>query len=326
MKRILAFGLAGWLCGMAVASAMSSLIDEPPVAALEGTAIPHPFLAWKVARETVGRHLGFSDFAKSHAPELVRAGFEMPGFAERGELLWEDRHCDGLLSLGIPFTEGLKGVLWVHPRTAKTRWWWCGGGEPREFDYQSELARYPFEKKERIVTFLDSATGKESKQRIVTYSSGGYDLLTRPERVDDEGGDGKDSEFPGWREPTYWEDRTSSEPDRLASGDVRTRQGDVAVATKEDAVRCVHEWLGDESGAEFSEAVFEAKAIPSAWDAEGFCKVGDWLWNVRVVRGGGAAETPVYPEILAEMLVHARSGRVFCLIGPERLMENLNGK
>lgn len=320
MKRFWVCCLMLWVCYGGHALALE-LIEESPVEILKGTKIPHPFLALTIAKEIIGRYAGFSDDAKSHTPELVRAGFHMPGFAEKGDLLWEFRHCDGLLAIGKPFMEGLAGVLWIHPRTAKTKWWWFEGREACEFDYpfRIDAIQYPFEKMDRLLFTHESSTGEVVQLREITYFSRGQPLLVRYEFADGRNAANPIDEI---QQPkaTYWEYQSPFLPERLETGNAGTTQDNVAVSTRDMAIECVRRRLHFENVTDLTGLSFEAKLVASHWNSDGFCELGDWLWDVRIFRQETEESMLSCPSVWAEILVHARSANTCCIIGPPHLL------
>ncbi len=319
MKRLFAcFFLS--LLGCIFRSFSGALIDEPPVDALKGTLLPGRFQAQVVAEGLMGKQMGLSCHVKTYAPELIRSGFTVPGFVERGDLLWEVRYCDGLLSRGNPLQKGLGGILWIHPQTVKTKWWWFKGEEACAFDYPFQIddLKKPFVKRECVFPMWNLSTGEEVQVREITYYCGERIAHVRCEPADEKSAvvfpdNATQAEF------RYWDMQSPLVAGQPPHMNGRPTQDDFAVGTKDQAIDSVDRKLKEMKEFELEECSYEVVLIPSFWNSENFCLAGDWLWDVRVTGTGGEAESSVAPAVYAEMLVHAASGAISSIVGPSFL-------
>lgn len=76
----------------------------------------------KIATEGEARHFAFKQYVKRmkgnilaeetvRQTTIVKMGYDLPGFANKGDLIWESR----VLTL----EDELRGIIWLHPNSEK---------------------------------------------------------------------------------------------------------------------------------------------------------------------------------------------------------------
>jgi hypothetical protein len=94
------------------------------IAATDLLAVPLEIEGTKIATEGEARHFAFKQYVEQmkgnilaeetvRIAAIIKLGYDLPGFANKGELIWDTR----LLTL----ENELRGIIWVHPNTKKVR-------------------------------------------------------------------------------------------------------------------------------------------------------------------------------------------------------------
>lgn len=94
------------------------------IAATDLLAISLDIEGAKIATAGEARHFAFKQYVKRlkgnilaeetvRQTTIVKMGYDMPGFANKGDLIWESR----VLTL----EDELRGIIWVHPSTERIR-------------------------------------------------------------------------------------------------------------------------------------------------------------------------------------------------------------
>ncbi len=296
------------------------LIEEPAVPALEGMAIPHPFAAGKIASEVVSRLRGRSAFSSSLPPELIQAGFDCPGFAEKGDLLWEWREIESILGprrekdtspwkwrrkngkveevFGQWGWHGLNGVVWVHPQTAHVWGWWGTGETPREIEHGFSSA-WPWKRVETPVRSCNPETGETNVPATeVAYIDRDGNRIVKWWDYGDRDDSG------GWSEEMLEEFQAM--PCELEN---------VAVGTREQAEAQARQLAADR-GFDTADIRCESQLGRVACNVPGFCEYGDSVWDIRFVRPAEGNAPAGCRMVCLELLVRTVTGETFCLLGP----------
>jgi hypothetical protein len=297
------------------------LIEEPAVPTLEGMPIPHPFAADKIAVEVVGNLRGISAFSSPFLPpELIQTGFDCPGFAEKGDLVWEWREIESIHRPRrekdkIPWRcrkrngeikevfgqwggHGLNGLVWVHPQTTHVWGWWGTGEPPRDIEHGFSSA-WPWKRVETPVMSRNPETGETNVPATeVAYIDRNGNGIVMWWDYGDRGDSG------GWSEEML--EGFQAMPCELE---------DVAVGTREQAEAQARQLAADR-GFDMADIRCETQLDRVACTVPGFCEYGDSVWDIRFVRPAEGNAPTECRMVCLELLVRTVTGETYCLLGP----------
>lgn len=104
---------------IASTSVMGINIDQSTMI-IEGAKISQAAEAKQIARNMYSRKMGLKLMAEEGVQNIsiITLGYNVPGFAQRGELIWEAR-------VMAFFDRELRAILWINPKTEKVHYL-CG--------------------------------------------------------------------------------------------------------------------------------------------------------------------------------------------------------
>lgn len=313
MGKPFLFCLLGLLCTGTVSGKHLDLVEEPPEPALEGTLMPHPFAAQRLGFEALGGFGARTAFGTDFAPELVQAGFDCPGFAEKGDLLWEWRACENMMIAGNPFRIGVVTTAWIHPATARVWGWWGVGGPAREIEHRFGVHN-PWKRVETPILLPDRETGETNVPATeITYIERNGDSVGR--RWTEANGEGQsDGEE---REP---QERFWTRKGTIIEQHSPVAWEDVGAGTQDEVVGKARRLAALRGIDAEGTAECQSTLYPIACGIPAFCTRGEWVLDLRFVRPAEGNAPPGCRMVLAELLLHPATGKTCCVVGPPDLL------
>lgn len=283
------------------------LVEEPPEPVLEGTLMPHPFAAWRLGHEVLDDFGGRSAHGADFPPELVQAGFDCPGFAEKGDLLWDFRACEDMMIAGWAGRIGVVTTAWIHPGTARVWGWWGVEGPAREIEHRFGVHN-PWKRIETPVMARNPETGETNvpATEIKYIDREGDRLVSWRE---DGGAESRGEEKV--RRERFWESKGTVFEQRFP-----VEWEKVGAGTREDVLEKARRSAMRRGIVTDGTATVESKLYPTGCGIPRFCKRGEWVLDVRFVRPGEGKAPPGCRMVCLELLIRTVTGETFCVVGP----------